>query len=126
MKLTRPIKGCILLSNFPEWKKNLVKLSWNDICISRLDPFHFGLSNTQISYFTVATGNIIEKLAAYENIHEDPAWVADAIAQYRSVCAKSCNSCGRAKTCKYVPEWGQPVRYNCPFYEEQQEGGVTG
>lgn len=27
-----------------------------------------------------------------------------------------CNTCADAKVCKYVPELGDPVRINCPFY----------
>ena len=31
-----------------------------------------------------------------------------------------CNRCMK-KDCKYVPDPGQLVRYNCPFYEGKQE-----
>ena len=31
----------------------------------------------------------------------------------------NCNNCARVLTCKYVPEWGEPVRYNCPHYEAE-------
>lgn len=27
----------------------------------------------------------------------------------------TCNDCADVK-CKYRPEWGRPVRYNCPLY----------
>lgn len=35
----------------------------------------------------------------------------------------SCNDCGIQRKCQYVPRIGQPVRYNCPLWEgnEQQE-----
>lgn len=32
---------------------------------------------------------------------------------------KSCNSCTGKCSCK--PEWGEPIRYNCPFYEKREE-----
>ena len=27
----------------------------------------------------------------------------------------NCNNCGN-KTCEFMPEWGEPVRINCPHY----------
>ena len=32
-----------------------------------------------------------------------------------------CNTCKKRLTCKYCPEWGQMVRYNCPFFERSAE-----
>ena len=32
-----------------------------------------------------------------------------------------CNNCAKQTTCKYVPEWGEPVRYNCPHYEMEEK-----
>ena len=31
-----------------------------------------------------------------------------------------CNTCKAQKSCKYAPEVGQMVRYNCPFYNGRQ------
>lgn len=31
--------------------------------------------------------------------------------------AGDCNTCYRKKDCEYMPQWGELVRYNCPFYE---------
>ncbi|MBO5970937.1 MAG: hypothetical protein J6S14_20870 [Clostridia bacterium] len=120
MRLTQPLKNYGLSCKFPEWKKNFIKLSTDDICISWhkipvLNQVGHVISDEHCS---IATGNIIEKLAAYEDIYEDPAWIARAVAQYRLVCAKSCDLCGRVEICKYAPEEGQPVRYNCPFYKD--------
>lgn len=33
----------------------------------------------------------------------------------------NCNNCDVAKGCKYRPNWGQMVRYNCPFYFRGEE-----
>lgn len=33
----------------------------------------------------------------------------------------SCNDCGQAKTCVCRPDPGEQVRYNCPFYMEDDE-----
>lgn len=29
----------------------------------------------------------------------------------------NCNDC-EIKDCQYRPEWGEPIRYNCPFRNE--------
>ena len=29
---------------------------------------------------------------------------------------RSCNNCESRAHCQFVPRWGQPVRWNCPFY----------
>lgn len=29
---------------------------------------------------------------------------------------KTCNNC-IVRNCPYAPEWGQPVRWNCPHYK---------
>lgn len=34
-----------------------------------------------------------------------------------------CNSCGKFKTCEYLPRWGEPTRINCPLWVcEDKEG----
>ena len=30
-----------------------------------------------------------------------------------------CNDCHKQKCCNYKPQWGEQVRYNCPFYEKE-------
>lgn len=42
--------------------------------------------------------------------------LADTIA---GIMNNSCNSCTGKCNCK--PEWGEPIRYNCPFYEKREE-----
>lgn len=38
-----------------------------------------------------------------------------------------CNVCARHKDCRYAPNWGQMVRYNCPFYlKTLKEGDKDG
>lgn len=29
----------------------------------------------------------------------------------------TCNTCSIRAICKYVPDWGEQVRYNCPHYK---------
>ena len=34
-----------------------------------------------------------------------------------------CNNCEMLNSpCRYAPEWGEPVRYNCPFYSKEEKG----
>ena len=35
------------------------------------------------------------------------------------ITAKSCNNCTKECTC--MPEWGEPVRYNCPYFKLKEE-----
>ena len=36
----------------------------------------------------------------------------------------NCNDCGAPKGCMYRPAWGQPVRWNCPHWKEQDKKGA--
>jgi hypothetical protein len=33
----------------------------------------------------------------------------------------TCNDCGAALGCEHIPAWGNPVRYNCPFWRGKDE-----
>lgn len=33
----------------------------------------------------------------------------------------TCNDCGQPLGCMYRPEWGHPVRWNCPHWKEGAE-----
>lgn len=46
-------------------------------------------------------------------------YVIDAIDFYeRMKKSHSCNDCGAMEECEYRPEWGSPVRWNCPHWEK--------
>lgn len=47
----------------------------------------------------------------------DVAYVLDCLRALRRIYdTGDCNSCSN-NDCKHKPEWGQMVRYNCPFYK---------
>lgn len=49
------------------------------------------------------------------------AYVIDCLRTLRRIeQSGSCNGCSN-KDCGYRPEWGQSVRYNCPFYKGSEE-----
>ena len=53
------------------------------------------------------------------------AYILDTLMAYRSIEESgSCNNCKNRKpgACRYSPKLGQLVRYNCPFYDRDQEG----
>lgn len=55
-----------------------------------------------------------------ENISEI-AYVLDTLMAYRRIVQSGdCNSCVESKNCKYAPELGEQVRYNCPFYKGKE------
>ena len=46
--------------------------------------------------------------------------IADAVQIMSQLSQKpNCNDCGKKKECEYVPKWGDPVRINCPLWEEE-------
>ena len=50
---------------------------------------------------------------------------ADLIALGESVMnLPNCNECGKKRECKYVPDWGSPVRFNCPLFEMPKEASA--
>lgn len=52
------------------------------------------------------------------------AYILDALMVYRNIeQSGSCNNCKNRKpdVCGYLPKLGQLVRYNCPFYDRDQE-----
>ena len=52
----------------------------------------------------------------------DVAYILDTLMAYRDVVdSGDCNRCGKKETCKYIPKAGQLVRYNCPFYKQEDE-----
>lgn len=49
------------------------------------------------------------------------AYILDTLMAYRNIVESGCcNDCGN-RPCKYSPKPGQLVRYNCPFYEREDE-----
>ena len=50
------------------------------------------------------------------------AYILDSLRVLRSIYETGdCNDCG-VKTCKFMPDPGQMVRYNCPFYVKERDG----
>ena len=50
----------------------------------------------------------------------DVAYILNALIAYRNIIqAGNCNDCGKRKDCEYLPQWGEQVRYNCPFFESE-------
>ena len=48
----------------------------------------------------------------------DVAYILDVLTAHREIVRSGCcNDCEKRRTCEYVPDPGQLVRYNCPFYE---------
>ena len=50
----------------------------------------------------------------------DVAYILDALIAYRNIIQTgNCNDCDKRKYCKYLPQAGQQVRINCPFYKKE-------
>lgn len=51
----------------------------------------------------------------------DVAYILDTLIAYRNITASgNCNNCAERKQCQYIPELGEQVRYNCPFYKGKE------
>lgn len=49
-------------------------------------------------------------------------YLYDCLMDYRLILASGCcNDCSKRKECEYAPKPGKLVRYNCPFYEEEEK-----
>lgn len=47
------------------------------------------------------------------------AYLLDTLMAYRMITEKGCcNDCDKKQKCAWVPEVGEMVRYNCPFYKK--------
>ena len=50
-------------------------------------------------------------------------YLADALRQLDRISSlPTCNECDKRSGCEYAPEWGDFVRYNCPFFEARKDG----
>ena len=49
-------------------------------------------------------------------------YITECLMTYRDIqnVGKNCNICDK-KNCKYRPEWGELIRFNCPLFNEEDE-----
>lgn len=56
-----------------------------------------------------------------DNIIADLAYIHDSLRALREIqTVGNCNTCAGRSECEYCPRPGQLVRYNCPFYKEEE------
>ena len=56
-----------------------------------------------------------------DNIIAEIAYILDSLRVLREIqAAGNCNTCAGRSECEYCPRLGQMVRYNCPFYKEEE------
>lgn len=49
------------------------------------------------------------------------AFILDCLMSYRNIIQSGdCNTCHQ-RGCEYIPNPGEQVRFNCPFYKESEE-----
>ena len=60
-------------------------------------------------------------MSRLDNTISTVAYILDTLIAYRNITALgNCNNCAERKQCQYVPELGEQVRYNCPFYKGKE------
>ena len=59
-------------------------------------------------------------MSKLDNAIANVAYILDSLMGLRNIYdSGSCNNCGNTICCKYKPEPGQMVRYNCPFWKKE-------
>lgn len=49
------------------------------------------------------------------------AYILDTLIVYRNIAQTGdCNNCKKRKDCEYLPQVGEQVRINCPFYKKEE------
>lgn len=52
-------------------------------------------------------------------------FILDSLIALRNILGTGdCNICAKKSKCEYAPKPGQLVRYNCPFYEKEENKNV--
>lgn len=61
-------------------------------------------------------------MSKLDDVITNTAYILDSLTVLRSIYETGdCNNCNRVKICKFAPNPGQMVRYNCPFYIKERE-----
>ena len=67
---------------------------------------------------------IEERLGRVSNLDSaiaNTAYILDSLCVLRDLCKTGCcNDCAVKRQCRYAPDCGKIVRYNCPFYERSE------
>lgn len=57
----------------------------------------------------------MEKL---DSVITDLSYVLDALVEHKRILQSGCcGNCSKQGDCEYIPNWGELMRYNCPFYK---------
>ena len=61
-------------------------------------------------------------MSRLDEVIENVGYILDCLMAYRNILQTGdCNNCAISGKCKYCPKPGQMVRYNCPFYQKEEE-----
>ena len=57
-----------------------------------------------------------------DDIINKQEYILMVLRAYREITQSGCcNDCASSGECEYRPKWGEPIRYNCPFYKSLEE-----
>lgn len=63
-----------------------------------------------------------KRLTRLDRAIYDVSYILDVLNAYRDIQnTGNCNWCSDKLICQYVPKPGETVRYNCPFFKEEEE-----
>ena len=59
-------------------------------------------------------------MSRIDDVIADQAYILDCLMALRNIYKTgNCNNC-RQQNCEYIPDPGQQVRYNCPFFKRKE------
>lgn len=59
-------------------------------------------------------------MSRIDDVIADQAYILDCLIALRNIYKTGdCNNC-RQQNCEYIPDPGQQVRYNCPFFKRKE------
>lgn len=60
-------------------------------------------------------------MSRIDNAISDVAYILDTLIAYRNIAQTgNCNDCKKRKDCGHLPQLGEQVRINCPFYKKEE------
>jgi len=69
---------------------------------------------------------MVNRMSRIHDIIADLAHILDSLRVLdRIIESGSCNNCDN-KECLYKPDWGEQVRYNCPFHSKNGKQAMSG
>ena len=96
-------------------------LSGRNWCDAKKKPRRIAASDAERGMHHVHISRKGAQLSRVDDVIADQAYILDCLMALRNIYETgSCNECGHLD-CGYVPDPGQQVRFNCPFFKRKEK-----